>query len=119
MLETLGVDLWFSDELGAGGGKRRPGWHGVAEVFCSRRYVAVSVPRRRRTTQHFREVVHEVAHLLRWVQTDVPPARQNELTVCSDAILLAQYFRLGQDTVDALRDELVEEMEQRRRRRST
>jgi hypothetical protein len=116
MLETLGVGLWWADELWIGGGKRRPGWSGISDVACSRKHLAVSVPRRRRGAHHSSEVVHEVAHLFRWVQTGMPPHRQSELKVCSDALVLAQHFGLDQETLDYLTDELTREMTQREKK---
>lgn len=98
MLESFGVDLWWADER-----SRTRDWVGTADVACSRTRLAVSVPRRRDQSQVTANIVHEVAHLLRWVQTGVSPSRHDEEAVCADALVLAAHYRLSRSAMEWLR----------------
>lgn len=106
-LEAFGVAHWWADELYNLAGKRRPGWSGIADVAVSRKYLAISTPRSRRAAVVNGACLHELAHLLRWVQTGKSPSRHNDDAVCADAITLAHHFGFGKATIDYLVDDFA------------
>jgi len=91
---THKVSLYWADELPTGG----LGWVGVADVACNLEFSRVAVPRRRKGPQHNEEVLHEVAHLVVWRETNTPPGQHDERRVCWLALRWAREFGFSPDT---------------------
>jgi len=97
VLDSMGVELWWADER-----DRRSDWVSAADVAVSRKRMAVSVPRRKRGAYHQAEVLHELAHLMRWVQTGVSPASHDDAQVCEDAVELAKHLGFSKSVLARL-----------------
>lgn len=104
VLTDKSIDLYFRDELPL----NPRGWACVSDVGCSRSRSGVTVPRRRRDGYHFAEVLHEVAHLEEWRETDVSPHKANEVKVCKRALAIAQEYGFSKLTLEHLENELVQ-----------
>jgi hypothetical protein len=60
------------------------------DTGCSLVHRCVFVPRRRRTAQHYAELLHEAAHLLCWEETGKRPAKHGEPMACTRALAEAR-----------------------------
>lgn len=54
-------------------------------------------------------MLHEVAHLLIWRETNKRPLQQNELVVCQRALSIGNEFGFGPDTIGFLEAEIARE----------